>query len=90
MWGKAGGDGQEGGEEGLRSTAQGPEQVGAKVEKGQKEGWGQYGEKGQVRGLNQVFCTYGGATSSSGTSWAARTSFTLKGRDKKLGIRMPR
>ena len=30
------------GKEGLRSTPQGPEQVGAKVEEGQKEGQGQY------------------------------------------------
>lgn len=30
-----------------------------------------------------VFGTYGGATSSSGTSGAAGTSFTLRGRDKR-------
>lgn len=29
-------------------------------------------------GLNQVFYTYGGTTSSSGTSRAARTTFTLR------------
>ena len=43
-----------------------------------------------MRALNQVFCTYGGTTSSSGTGWAARTSFTLKGRDKRLRIRVNR
>ena len=40
IWGKAGGDGQEGGEEGLRSTAQGPEQVGAKVRRDRKRAGG--------------------------------------------------
>ena len=47
------------------------------------------GEKGGVWSLNRVFCTYGGTTSSSGTSRAARTSFTLRERDKRLRVRDP-
>lgn len=63
--GKAGEDGQEGGEEGLRSTAQGPEQVGAKVRRDRRELGGTWREVPGA-GLNQVFCTCGGATSSVG------------------------
>lgn len=52
-------------------------------------GVGTKGEKGRVWGLNGVFCTYGGTTSSSGTSRTARTSFTLRGRDKRPRVRGP-
>lgn len=50
---------------------------------GEREGRGG-GRKHKAWGRVWVFYTYGGATSSSGTSRAARTCFTLRGRDKRL------
>lgn len=42
--------------------------------------------RGPSVGLNRCVYTYGGATGSGGTSRAAGTSFTLRGRDKRLVV----
>lgn len=77
-WGPGLGWGRAGGEDGQRSIPQGPEQVRGKEEEEEEAGSTKPG------GRVWVFYTYGGATSSSGTSRAARTCFTLRGRDKRL------
>lgn len=60
----------------------GPEEHSPGPRAGDSEGG--RGKKYEAQGRVWVLCTYGGTTSSSGTSRAARTRFTLRGRDKRL------